>query len=258
MPRADKYIAGLFPPRANKTTVRARALTPLEAANLAAALQADAADLYYTGWVSFLDALNGMKKGFYTWATVKLYYSVFYAFRASLALNNVCIFHVSRPHYIVDAQPGHTPASCIEPGTHRLVLKTFQQRNPTHLLMSQQIDLEDAIDWLIDKRESANYGNARFSEPDTRRELDFIIENGIRETLSVYLTEETSMYVFDPDHAMVAYPLRALQSVGDQLVTAIPSGVTVNEQLFLKACARDAAGPLASLLSEMKRLTLVT
>jgi hypothetical protein len=258
MPRADKYIAGLFPPNANRTTVRAKVLTPLEAVNLSTALRADAVDLYYSGWVSFLDALNGIKKGFYTWSTVKLYYSAFYAFRASLAVDDVCTFHVSRPHYIVVAQPGQLPVSCSEPGTHKVVLKTFQQRNPIHTLTSQQIELKDAVDWLIAKRESANYGDPRFSEPDSRREFDFIAASGIRKTLNAYLTEGSSLYVFDPDHAIVAYPLRALQLIGDQLLAAIPAGgVAVDEQQFLKACARDNSGYLSQLISEMKRLTLV-
>ena len=118
MPRADKYMAGLFPANASKPIVRARVLTPLEAARLSAALHADAADLYYSGWVSFLDALNSIRMGFYTWATTKLYYSVFYAFRTSLALEDICFFHVSRAHYIVLARSGQPPASCTEAGTH--------------------------------------------------------------------------------------------------------------------------------------------
>lgn len=257
MPNADEYIASLFPPTANKTTVRAKILTQLEAANLSAALQADAMDLYYTGWVSFLDALNGIKKGFYTWATVKLYYSVFYAFRASLALDDVCTFHVSRPQYIIVAKPGQMPVSCTEPGTHKVILKAFQRQNPAHTLVSQQIDLMEAVDWLISMRESANYGDPRFSEPECRRELEFVATNGIRKALSAYLDEEETLYVFDPDHAIVAYPLRALQLIGDQLVAAIPTAVAVDEQQFLKASARDESGYLTPLISEMKRLKLV-
>lgn len=258
MPRADKYIAALFPSGASRPTVRAKILTPLEAVNLSDALRADAVDLYYSGWISFLDALNGIKKDFYTWATVKLYYSVFYSLRASLALGNVCAFHVGRPHFIIVAQPGESPISCTESGTHKAVLKSFKSRNPNHLLVSQKIGFDDAVDWLIDKRESANYGDQRFSEPNSRSEFNFIAEHGIRKTLNAYLGEKSLLYVFDPDHAMIAFPLRALQLIGDQLLTVVStSGTAVNEQRFLKTCAKDHIGHLSELVSEMKRLTLV-
>ena len=258
MPRADKYIAGLFPSGTGRTTVRAKVLTPSEALNLANALRADAVDLYYSGWISFLDALNGIRKFFYTWATVKLYYSVFYSFRSSLALDDFCAFHVGRPHYIVLARPGETPVSCTDSGTHKVVLKSFQDRNPNHLLVSQKIGLDEAVDWLIEKREIANYSNPRFTEPDSSQEFNFIISCGIRKTLNTYLGEKSSLYMFDPDHAIVAFPLRALQLTGDQLLAAVRTlGVAADEEMFLKSCARDDSGYLSQLVSEMKRLTLV-
>jgi len=252
-------MAGLFLPNAPKTVVRAKVLSPFEAASLSAALQADAADLYYSGWVSFLDALNGIRTGFYTWATTKLYYSVFYAFRASLAFDDTCTFHVSRPHYIVTAKSGQLPALCAEPGTHKAVLKAFLHRNPNHILMSQQIELKDPVDWLMGKRESANYTDAKFSEPDSRPELQCIASEGIRRTLAAYLADKTSLYVFDPDHAMVAYPLRALQLIGNQLsASGGTGGLTLDEQQFLRVSAKDDSGYLSMLVSEMKRLTLLS
>ena len=64
-------------------------------------------------------------------------------------------------------------------------------------------------------------------------------------------------YVFDPDHAIVAYPLRALALIGAQLVAVGPAGVTREEQGFLQSRAKDSSGFLSVLLSEMRRLTLV-
>ena len=258
MPRADTYISSLFASGASKTVVRSKILGPVEAASLSSGLRADAADLYYSGWVSFLDALHGMNKGFYTWATVKLYDSVFYTFRASLALDDVCAFHVDRSSFTVVARPGETPASCTERGTHKTIMKTFGRRNPTHALVSQQIDLEDAVDWLIEKRECANYRLARFGEPDCGAELEYVAANGLRRTLNAYLSESSLLYVFDPDHAMIAYPLRSLQMIGNQLVGAALTELSEDEQQFLRMRAKDESGNLPLLLSEMKRLTLLT
>src|ERR1035441_9769374 len=123
MPRGDRYISGLFSPGSSKAVVRSRSLTPVEAASLNNGLRADAADYYYSGWVSFLDALHGINRGFYTWATVKLYYTVFYTFRSSLALDDICAFHVDRSPFTVVAQVGGSPVSCTDPGTHKSVMR---------------------------------------------------------------------------------------------------------------------------------------
>lgn len=257
MPRADAYISSFFSRGASKAVVRSKVLAPLEAASLSNALRVDAADLYYSGWVTFLDALNGIDKGFYTWATVKLYYSVFYTLRASLAIDDVCAFHVDRSSFTVRAQAGAAPVSSMDRGTHKAVLNSFERENSTHPLVSQQIDLKRAVDWLVDKRESANYGHPRFSEPNCGNEFDYVFTNGLRKTLNAYITEPSFLYVFDPDHAMVAYPLRALQLIGAQIVATGSLGLAENEQTFLKSRARDDRGNLPVIISEMKRLTLI-
>jgi uncharacterized protein (UPF0332 family) len=254
MPRADSYISGLFAGGASKAAVRSRVLTALEAAAIVNALRADAADYYYSAWISYLDALRGIDRGFFTWSKVKLYYSLFYAFRASLALDDFCIFHVGRSHYTVFVSAGGAPVSCTDPGTHKAVMRAFQRQNPNHSLLSQQIDLQDAIDWFIEQREKANYGQARFSEPDCDSEFYYIVENGGRKTINGYIEEPSTMYVFDPDHAMVAYPLRALSLIGDLMLAAGVATPNDEEQTFLASSARDRAGSLSSILREMKRV----
>lgn len=257
MPRADRYMSGLLGPGASKTIVRARTLTPVEAAALSHGLQADAADLYYSGWVSFLDALNGLNKGFYTWAAVKLYYSVFYTLNSSLAQSGVCAFHVDRSSYTVEALTGAAPVSCTERGTHKTVLKTFQRRNGTHPLMSQRIGLDDALDWLMHQREAANYRDARFGEPECGPAFAFLAETGIRKALNAYLQEPTFLYVFDPDHALLAFPLRTLQLIGNIVATRPTFTLSPEEKFFLKNRTRDGLGSIPAILSEMRRLSLV-
>lgn len=257
MPRADAYISSLFPRGTSKAFVRSKVLTPLEVVSLTSGLRADAADFYYSGWISFLDALNGINKGFYTWATVKLYYSVFYSFRASLANDDVCSFYVNNSSFTVISQAGAQPVSCIDRGTHKNILKTFQRRNPSHPLVSQQIDLIEAVDWLVGMRESANYGQAKFAEPNCGNAFMQVNKHGLRKLINAYVNEQSFPYVFDPDHAIVAYPLRTLQLIGAQLVPAALPILSEEEQLFLKSRARDTSGTLSAVTSELKRLTLL-
>jgi hypothetical protein len=258
MPQSQTYLSSLFPIASNKAVVRAKVLTPTEVVSLASALRSDAADYYYSAWISFLDALNGIGKGFHTWATVKLYYAVFYAFRASLALDNVCIFHVNRSAFIVEALAGANPRSSSDAGTHKTVLRAFQRHNPTHPLLSQQIDLLEAVDWLIDQRESANYGRARFDEPHASSLFDHISENGVRRSLAEYVADASMTYTFDRDHAILAYPLQALRLIGSQLQPALLGTADAEEQEFLRSRARDQAGPLALIINLLKQLTLLS
>jgi hypothetical protein len=258
MPKGDAYVANLLPLGTPKAVARLRVITPLEAATLESALLADAVDLYYSAWVSFMDALRGIQARCGTWATVKLYYSTFYTLRAALALGKVCAFHVGSSSFSVKAIAGETPRSCADKGTHKTVMNTFNREYPAHSLVSQQIDLQNPLDWLVDRREAVNYRHARFSEPDFPQEFDFVIEGGLRRTLATYLADSTLLYVFDPDHAIVAYPLRALQMIGDQMLAAtIPLSLSSEEQSFLKSKASDKSGNLTALVEEMKRLKLV-
>jgi hypothetical protein len=234
MPSSGIYASGLFPPGVSKSTVRGRLLSRLEVAKLSAALRSDAGDFYYSSWVSFLDAINSVNKGFYTWATVKFYYSVFYAFRASLALDGVCIFHVDRSAYVLSAKPGASPSSS-----------------------TQQIDLMDAIDWLIAQREFANYGRARFSEPAAGREFDHVSANGVRKSVNAYIADRSLAYAFDPDHAIVAYPLACVLLIGAQLAGAALAKPSEAEQRFLRDRARDQAGLISGLVEELRRLGLL-
>jgi hypothetical protein len=251
-------MSSLLAPGASKALVRARVLTPVEAAALSHGLHADAADLYYSGWVSFVDALNGLSRGFYTWAAVKLYYSVFYTLNSSLAQSGVCAFHVATSQYTIDAATGETPVSCSERGTHKTVLNTFRRRNLKHPLMSQRIGLDEALEWLMHQREAANYREARFGEPECGPAFDFVARNGIRKALNAYIQESSFIYVFDPDHALLAFPLRTLQLIGNVVATQPTFTLSVEEKYFLQDRVRDVSGTIPAILSEMRRLSLVS
>jgi hypothetical protein len=110
----------------------------------------------------------------------------------------------------------------------------------------------------MNKREAVNYRKARFSEPDGGEEFDFVNKYGLRKALQAYLNESSSLYVFDPDHAIISYPLRALQKVGDHLLTAaIHPTLSKEEKHFLQSLASDKDGKLSMLLLEMKRIQLL-
>jgi hypothetical protein len=258
MALGDRYMSGLVPLGANKHMVRAHVMSPPQASSLLSGLHVDAGDYYYSAWITFLDALNGISRGFYTWGSVKAYYSVFYALRAALAEDGVCAFYIGHTQYTVEAKVGSSPISSTESGTHKTVLKAFQVRNPSHLLISQKIDVDEAIDWMMHRREYANYAQSRFGEPECCTEFDYLSQHGLRRTLNAYLNDTKLMYAFDPDHAIIAYPLCVLRAVGGALSMSGRLTISDEERVFLRNSVRDERGSLPVLLDELKRLKLLS
>jgi hypothetical protein len=225
------------------STVESYTLNLAESRRLLNYLKSDAVSYTYSSTVSMGDAISGARKELFTWTTVKLYYSTFYAFRALLALNGVCIFYIGTKPYCIEVEPGKSPVK-RNGQTHKIILSEFKKQNIEPSLLSQQIDLEDPPEWLMTKREDANYKSAKFCEPNVPRHFKKIVDFGFRYALETYLLDNSSLYLFDPDHAILAYPLKTLQVLYKQIV--LPENFTFeNEEVsYLCQLFSDHQGPI--------------
>jgi hypothetical protein len=214
-------------------------------------LKGDAVSYTYSATVSIGDAISGVRKELFTWTTVKLYYSTFYAFRALLALNGVCIFYIGRKPYCIEVKPGQT-AKKRAGQTHKVVLDEFKNRNIEPSLLSQQIDLEDPLVWLISKREDANYKDAKFCEPNVPNHFKKIVDFGLRQAVKEYLLDTSSLYLFDPDHAILAYPLKTLQILYEQIVSPGNFNFRDEEVSYLCQLFSDQQGPIPEMNSVLR------
>ena len=61
------------------------------------------------------------------------------------------------------------------------------------------------------RREEANYTRPRFCEPSAPPHLAHIASAGVRKSVNSYLDDD--LYMFDADHAMIAFPLAAIREV---------------------------------------------
>lgn len=209
-------------------------------------LAKDASALLYTAAVSIADAIRGLQSEFYTWATIKLYYSVFYSARAGLALNDIALVYEGTKPRTWKLQTGET-LSKRRGTTHEVILKEFSDTRQNSFYLSQDIDLEKPLDWLRQQREEANYKSPKATEPNAPPHFQKLSSSGIRLTLSAYLSKSGSQYVFDPDHAMLSFPLLFWRDI---LAEARGSGfpdIVGDDADFLKEAFRDSAGPLADL-----------
>ncbi len=219
-------------------------LSAAEAQSLQLALNGDSNDFFQSGVVSFIDALRSIEKGFFSWATVKLYYSVFYALRSRLALAGDCIFYVAQSPKVVSARAGSV-ASNLKGTTHKAVLGRFKHNYPGDYFLSQDIAGRSPLDWFIDRREETNYTFSRFCEPNAPSHFEFAKNTNTRKMLSAYCADD--LYVFDEQHAMVAFPFKLLRDLRVRLASNNLSPLQVAETEFLRASLRDRAGHLVSI-----------
>lgn len=229
-------------------------MTPLDASTVAASLLVDANNYYYSACLSILDGLRAVDSGFYTWSTVKLYYSVFYAIRAILAWRNTAIFWPDQAPFLVSSTAGSIPRWISGKGTHKPLLDCFRQLHSGDPLLSQPVGgATDGLEWLLRKREEANYLVPRFCEPDVPGHYESIVNLGVRRAICEYLEGAPNLLTFDEDHAIAAYPLAVLSAAGT--LAAANGGATIGDDelnFFVKKC-QERHGAMAPLLAFIRQ-----
>jgi uncharacterized protein (UPF0332 family) len=204
-------------------------------------LNNDAKSYIYSATVSVGDAILGLRYNRFTWATVKLYYSTFYSLRAFLALDNICIFYHNRKPYYLEVESGKSPQKASGT-THKVVLEEFKRLNTNHLLLSQEIDLANPLNWLMEKREESNYKNAKFTEPEIPVHFTKIMQSQIRGAIEAYLTDSDDFYTFDKDHAILAYPLKCIQLVYKKIQLQEQPSFSIDDMNYLCNLFTDTKG----------------
>ena len=74
--------------------------------------------------------------------------------------------------------------------------------------MSQTILADSPLNWLMERRVEANYKAGRFGEPAVPDHFRQLHKAGIQRSVAEYMNE--ILFAFDPDHAMLAFPLQAI------------------------------------------------
>lgn len=245
MHQAQSYVDGHLKTVVPSGKLSTVALNAAQAVALRQALSRDAADYAYSGMVSIGDAVQAIEKSLFTWATVKLYYAVFYMTRALLAAHGTAIFYDGTKPYSWESIAGAMAVKRDGP-THKVVLASFGAVLPTSPLLSQPIGVEGVLDWLMKRREEVNYTNPRFSEPNAPAHLDLIARTGVRKSVSAYLRDDSFLYAFDPQHAILAFPIEALKMVLRPKATG-GAGITLagDDRKYLASLYVDKSGPLA-------------
>ena len=183
-------------------------------------LEEEIQNYYYKALLSYAESISSICKGHYSWATVKLYYSTFYALRASLACNDYVFIRagISRNHLLyVKLKYGEKPAKASSTSDHRSTIDLYQKKFPSEWLLSQKIAEDDnditSYDWLIKRREEVNYKDTVFRDPSPSSMWECICSD--LETHSI--SDVISQLILDPwtlcfqnEYAVLGIPTKRL------------------------------------------------
>lgn len=247
MADAARFVRGILGDEASQSEIRAFALSSSQALSLQLALNRDAVVFARSAAISFVHACNDLEKGWYSWPTIKLYYTVFYAAQAMLSLKGHCVFHYKMRPISISAVAGSSMERRKGP-THKIACEKFADVFDGDRLLSQEIDDTPPLDWLVRRREETNYVGPKFLEPDAPGHFSQVVEYGMRRLLAAYVNDAEDLYTFDPEHAMVAFPTRMLRTVRVLLEATGQPWLDESARGSLLGRCRDSKGPIPSMI----------
>jgi len=223
----------------------------IEASSLFQQANGDIRGLLINADLSLLDALGGARAGLYSWATVKLYYSLFYSIKALLLIRRRGLFYFNQKPGLVEIWPGGTVRKLTTAegrgGGHGSAIRLFAAAAPNHVLLTP-VGSFPSLEWMKSLREEVNYNLPRFVEPGVP---DWFLKSvaiyPLRKVIASY-TASPLLYAFDPDHAALALPLLAARSATEES-TALGVTIDDDDRAALTKYAKDENGTLAQLVA---------
>lgn len=190
-------------------------LTNFQKLSIASLLQEDAYDYLYSAFVSFLNGIQNTCEGNFSWATVELYYTMFYLFRTKLHLEGIVIFRATQMYYLdIDRNDGFKVINSQKHlNTHEGVIKLFEQffcKND--VIYSNLVEYEKPIEWMKEKREIVNYLSVEFKEPERFNYFEkFSSLTEIKASIKK-IVNDTSL-AFQEEFAIIGIPLLLFKEI---------------------------------------------
>lgn len=192
------------------------AISQQQAHALHLCLRSEACDLYFKALVSFSEAYTRLSHQSYTWPTIELYYSVFYATKAFLCVYDFALLRAERRLFYIKAQPNEKFTKCNSTTDHKAVFEIHNKIFPNDYLLSNHIDGKSAYDWLMDKREDVNYRDRVFREPEAPEFWETIEQElslgTIEQIVDKLATDVQGLYCFQPDYAVLSIPIKRIEN----------------------------------------------
>lgn len=176
-------------------------------------LKEDAKDIYFKGVLSFFEAIKSIHSKLYSWATVKIYYSLYYFIRSAMAANDVALIRHKSLFYL-RANEGEQPISKRNKkysSDHSGTINYFIDLFSSDILLSQPIGTTNAYEWILNKREQINYRERTFNEPSHSDFWDYIASQVVNGNLEKLINDyyfDKYILCFQEENAILAIPLK--------------------------------------------------
>lgn len=203
----------------------------------------DILSFYYKSLLSFSEGLDAFSRKNYTWATIKLYYSVYFGLRSSLLCRNIVLVRANKHLYKFKIALGEKYDKPKEMTDHGGTIHTYVDLfHRTDFFCSNTLENMNAYFWLKNCREIVNYKDSVFHDPETIDIWDDIIEDitkfGIKKTLT-YLVDEKDKYCFLPEYAVLAIPLNRILIVAQEVKNELSEQLQDSQKDWIKSILKD-------------------
>lgn len=200
-----------------KDGFKSHALSQQEIQQLSNDISQDAIDFFYNGILSFAEGIDSIFLKRFSWATVKLYYSIYYLIRASMAAKGYATLRC-KSMFRLKIADGETPY-----GTNNKKYQTTHEGTINHYrdqfgfadrLLSNKIGDIDAYEWMMNAREIVNYRSRSFLEPRCLDIWDYFstcVDDRTLVTELLNLENDPYVKCFQEEYAIVAIPIKRVQ-----------------------------------------------
>ncbi len=178
-------------------------------------------EYYYKSLLSYVEGVKSAGEKCYSWATVKLYYSVFYSLRAFLACNKIAFVRAGTKNsklLYFKIQSGEKYKSCPGSTDHKGTIEVqkmyFAKQD---FLLSQEMieggNTMSSYEWLARRREEVNYKDIMFRDPEPFQyweEIEnSIVKDGMGNTVKKMLDDNWSL-CFQDEYGILGIPTKRL------------------------------------------------
>ncbi len=209
-----------------KATYEKTPLTNATVTRMASYLNGEIQEYYYKALLSYAESISAICNNHFSWATVKLYYSTFYALRAFLACNDYVFLRAGEKRnylYYTKLKSGETLTK-MDSSDHKSTIALQKTKFPNEWLLSQTISegSEDitSYEWLAKRREDVNYKDVKFRDPIPSEMWEYLkadIDTHSISNVINQLIEDLGTLCFQQEYAVLAIPTKRLYLTAKEL-----------------------------------------
>ena len=197
-----------------KNTYENTIINNVQAAELALRLNREVSSHYYKALLSYAEGIRAITTNNFSWATVKLYYSVFYASKAFLACKGIALVRAERRLFYVRTRNGERIKKCRDTTDHKATMLTLEDLfSSQDMLQSNTISEKSAYEWMMEKREEVNYKDIDFHDPEApefwEKISELVASQGIFKLIED-LINDSWLYCFQEEYGVLAIPTKRL------------------------------------------------